>query len=498
MDGWRRRHPADTPPDDVPFALTAEDRHGPVLLALNPGAHTASVRIGQRVTDARAICPELRIAPSEPEADTRTLRDLALWATRWSPFTVVDGTDGLFLDLTGVAHLWNGEDALAGNILRRFREFGLRAQLAIAPTPGAAWGLARYGGRRAVSVKPEDVDRALAPLPVESLRLDPEIVLLLRRLGLKHVGDLAAVPRLALGRRFTSTEPARNPLLRLLQATGTLHEPLAPEVPDPPPRVLRRVTEPITHLPLLQIMLGDMAAALGHELERRGVGLRRLRFDGYRVDGGTEAVEVETSRAVREPGHLIRLFDGKLDRLDAGFGFDAAALTAMRTEPLGHAQTDLVEAEPGESRLSRLLDRLAAKLGPARVRRPVLVESHVPERNVAWASALDERTKAQSSHGAIRRPLRLLDRPEAIEVIYATPEGAPRQFKWRRQAHRIARVEGPERIGPEWWRERSTARARDYYRVEDEAGRRYWIYRDGRHGDGREAALGWFLHGLFA
>ena len=97
----------------------------------------------------------------------------------------------------------------------------------------------------------------------------------------------------------------------------------------------------------------------------------------------------------------------------------------------------------------------------------------------------------------LSRPQRLLDRPEAIAVVYATPEGMPRRFVWRRGVHDIVRVEGPERISPEWWRERSTARLRDYYRVEDEAGRRYWIYREGLFGDGRGGVPNWYLHGLF-
>ena len=96
-----------------------------------------------------------------------------------------------------------------------------------------------------------------------------------------------------------------------------------------------------------------------------------------------------------------------------------------------------------------------------------------------------------------KRPQRLLDRPEAIAVVYATPEGVPRRFVWRRAVHDIARVEGPERIAPEWWRQPSTARLRDYYRVEDQAGRRYWIYREGVIGDGRGGLPEWYLHGLF-
>ena len=90
-----------------------------------------------------------------------------------------------------------------------------------------------------------------------------------------------------------------------------------------------------------------------------------------------------------------------------------------------------------------------------------------------------------------------LDTPEAISVLYATPEGLPRRFVWRRAVHDIKKVEGPERIAPEWWREYRPARLRDYYRVEDQAGRRYWIFREGLFGDGRGGDPAWYIHGLF-
>lgn len=501
MDGWRCRHPDDTPPEAQPFALTAEATHGPVLLALNKGARAASIRVGQRVTDARAICPALALAPSEPQADARALRDLALWATRWTPFTAIQGANGLFLDLTGTAHLWGGEDRLGAEMLDRLARLGLSARLAIAPTIGAAWALSHYGGERLIIASSDGLEHALAYLPIDSLRLEPDTLVLLRRLGLKRVEDLVAIPQMPLGRRFTSREAARNPLTRLHQATGALAEPVMPEIADPPPRVLRRVTEPIVHLPLLETLLGEMAATLALILEQRSLGLRRLCFDGYRVDGGVQTVAIETAAPVRDPGHMLRLFNGKLDTLDAGFGFDAAALTAARCDPMGAAQTDLLRTGSEDALLARLLDRLVAKLGSARVRRPLPVQSHIPERSVRWVGALEGAsvdTLADEMSPRRERPLRLFDRPESIEVVYATPEGAPRQFRWRKRAHRVTKMEGPERIGPEWWRERSTARARDYYRVEDETGRRYWIYRDGRFGDGRDNAPDWFLHGLFA
>ena len=269
---------------------------------------------------------------------------------------------------------------------------------------------------------------------------------------------------------------------------------------------------------------------LVQQLQRRHLGARRLTLIGFRVDGSTGVASIATSIPSREPKHLQRLIADKAAALDPGFGFDAFALEASWTEPLSSAQDSLVGEPSGEREVARLVDRLSVKLGPDKVRRPQPQESHLPERANGWVAAISSSLRAQlvgrgtihrrvdgggvdakplhhstSSSGPSRaklreeprRPQRLLDRPEAIAVVYATPEGVPRRFVWRRAVHDIARVEGPERIAPEWWRERSTARLRDYYRVEDQAGRRYWIYREGLIGDGRGGLPEWYLHGLF-
>ena len=100
------------------------------------------------------------------------------------------------------------------------------------------------------------------------------------------------------------------------------------------------------------------------------------------------------------------------------------------------------------------------------------------------------------------RPLRLLDPPERVEALAEIPDGPPVRFRWRRVLHAVRKAEGPERIAPEWWRVRddgshAAALTRDYFRIEDEAGRRFWLYREGLFG--REtAAPRWYLHGLFA
>jgi protein ImuB len=276
---------------------------------------------------------------------------------------------------------------------------------------------------------------------------------------------------------------------------GRKPEPLTAAPAKLPPRALIKLEEPATHPEAASQALEGLVPMLVHELEERRLGARRLSLTGYRVDGSVGTVSVATAIPSREPKHLQRLLADKATTLNPEFGFDVFALTAEWAEELEAAQESLVEEPTGERELARLIDRLTVKLGARAVRRPQAEESHLPERASGWVSALAKPEPIELP--ATVRPQRLLDRPEAIDVIYATPEGMPRRFMWRRAVHDIARVEGPERIAPEWWRQPSSARLRDYYRVEDHAGRRYWIYREGLIGDGRGGIPNWFIHGLF-
>jgi protein ImuB len=546
---------------DVPIVLTVEGTHGPVIHAVTRAAAERGVRAGARLTDARALDPALVTVPADPDGDAALVRRLARWAERWSPLVEVDG-EGLRLDVSGVAHLFGGEEALVRDVGRRFAALGLTARVAIAPTAAAAWALARFspsplegeGGSRRRRRKDEGCAKGaashpsprsrnarvdplpqgerglveqLAPLHVSALRLDTGTVRALERLGLKTIGALLGVPRLALARRFRGAEDVVDALDRAL---GRKPEPLTAAPAEPPPRALVRLEEPATHPEAPMQALERLIPELVRQLQERHLGARRLTLAGYRVDGSTAAASVATTIASRDPKHLARLLADKAAALDPGFGFDAFALAADWTEDLSAAQESLVEEPSGTRELARLIDRLTVKLGPRRVRRPQAVESYLPECASGWVGAVAS-SPSQMGRGTIprrgngggvesaganhpstmlrmvplptaspqggTRPQRLLDRPEAIDVIYATPEGMPRRFVWRRAVHDIARAEGPERIAPEWWRQPSSARLRDYYRVEDGEGRRYWIFREGVVGDGRGGLPSWFIHGLF-
>jgi protein ImuB len=490
--------------DAVPVALVAETAHGPRIEAANDAALAVGARPGMRLADARALYPRLAVAPADPAGDRALLDRLAVWAQRWGPWAAVDPPDGLWVDVSAVAHLFGGETRLLADVQARLAARGLTARPAIAPTAAAAWALAHHGLDRAILETGEDPAARLSGLPVAALRLDPETLLVLRRLGLKRIGDLSARfgdarGRDALKRRFRGRAPETRPLLRLDQLAGRAAEPLLPVVPVHPALVERRLLEPLRHRDLLDRVVADLADDMARTLEARGEGARRLELALWRVDGDTALRHLELATATRDPAHVARLFAARLDDVDAGFGIELVRLRAVWAEPLAPGQAALAaEAdEPGTS-LAVCIDRLTVRLGPDAVRRPVPYPSHIPERAQRWQAPLEPVAAAQEELAFHARPLKLLDRPEPIAVLYATPDGIPRRFRWRGAVREIVRVEGPERIAPEWWREKSTARLRDYYRIEDQQGRRYWIYRAGLAGDGRGGLPDWFLQGLCA
>ena len=495
MERWRRItiQQRTLPDDSLPVVLARQGTHGPVVHALNATARERGIQQGTRVVDVQAIHPDLHIEDADTEGEGALLHQLALWARRWCPWTVRDGKDGIVMDVSGSTHLFGGESAMLRDIGARFAMQGLSARLAVAPTRGAAQMLARFGAAGAIC-GPDEVSEMLAPLPVAALRIEEETIRLLTRLGLKTIGALAAVPRTSLMRRFDRIAPDRNPLVLLDRALGRLGDPL--NAPAEGRRWLSRVRLPepvIDPVPHLEGLAGELCA----ELAQAELGARLLRLTIYRVDGEWRSRDVATASASRDPAHVLRLLRGKLDGIDPGFGFDLLTLEALRVEPLALHQDHLEGGRSSGQDIAALLDRLTAKLGPERITWPVWVQSHLPERVEGRVPALAG-APAVAPKVIRDRPLRLLEPPEEIGVLYAVPEGPPARFQWRRIAYLTTRHEGPERIAPEWWRDRPGTRLRDYYKVEVGDGRRFWMYRQGLLGDGRGDTPDWFLHGIFA
>lgn len=459
-----------------------------VIASADAAARTLGLKAGQTIAHAQALVPRLHVVEATPAEDDEALSRLAQWCYRYAPIVAPDPPDGVWIDIAGAAHLRGGEAALLSDLVSRLDANGLTVKAALADTPGAAWAVARYG--QELIVAPGCMAAAIAELPVQALRLASETADNLRQLGIERVGQLAGRPRAPLIRRFGS-EVVR----RLDQALGHEPDPIVPLPPPVIPQTRHAFAEPLSDPGDLKRVVADLAESLCHELEALGQGARRLDLLFGRVDRETQAIRVGTARASRDPGHLARLLCERLGTIDPGFGIEDARLVAWCVEPLRERQMTSRHVENGAAEdvdLGPLVDRYIARFGPERVYRAAPVESEVPERSVrrldplAPAARLDWPQKLAS-------PGRLLDPPEPVQVTALLPDYPPAAFTWRGVRRRVTNADGPERINGEWWKsDQELSSARDYYRVEDETGARYWLFRDAPSDEGGR----WWLHGI--
>jgi protein ImuB len=507
------------------------------LTAVNDVAARLGLRPGLALADARAMYPATSVVNADPRADHFLLEAIADWCDRYTPLVGLDPPDGLVLDITGCAHLYEGETALTRDIMRRLALQGLNASVATADTVGCAWAVARYGTTSTVS--PGQSRDALLPLPLKALRIAPETDADLAQVGLKRIADVLERPRAPLAARF-----GENFLRRIDQAVGDEEEPITPRLPLPAVLAERRFADPIALEADILATIEHLAREQKSALERRGEGARLLQLVLFRRDGKVNRLEIGTSAPIRDPQIVRRLFAERLatlgDACDPGFGFDMVRLAALVTERQDDVQTGLAASDP-QAELAHLIDRFGARFGLRRIVRLLPQDTHIPEFAIAAVPAHASRHPeararaypevAQSSKNRARaskdanqsssfearslrgltpqdagtfqdsllppRPIRLFPHPEPIEAIAEVPDGPPVQFTWRRVTYRVAHAEGPERIAMQWWRDaQGKSPTRDYFRIESHEGIRVWLYREGFFRNGTPCR--WFLHGLFA
>ena len=500
-----------------PLVTLMEQAGVPRIVATNKAAATLGIAGGMALADARALHPDLQTRPANPLREVRGLTRLADWCERYTPLLALDGANGLMLDITGCDHLFGGESAMAADALKRLQHFGFSARAAIAGTPGAAWALARYGKAdpgTAVVAPPDAkaLGALLTPLPLAALRLPAEKTAALAQVGLRRIGDVTRLPRPSLAARFGAQL-----LRRLDQAFGRTAEPLEARHPPPPFRQRRDWPEPLQGLEDLTAAAEQLLDALCRQLETAECGARHIALACFAADGHVHRATARTSAPVRDPRRLLRLLQAEIETCDLGFGIETMVLAAPQTEQLRPQSTELWQNRSATNdNEAALIDRLSQRLGPARVVRMAPVASYLPERRVIPLPALAHSAAEVATlweqwqpPAGEAMPLRLLSRPEPIEATSLLPDYPPAAIRWRKVLHRITRGEGPQRLAPEWWRtapaDDPTApfarRTRDYYRVENAAGQRLWVFRQGLYeGSGSEApeTPDWFIHGIYA
>lgn len=489
--------------------LTEKGPHGLVLVAINKTARELGLEAGLTYSDAKARVPGLYSEEIDRDADDTTLRRLASWMYRYSPIVALDERQSLILETTGCDHLFGGEKAMVTQLSDQLTHTGYTNRIGLASTPGAAHALAHAHKHQIAIAQKGSEHEALAGLPVSALRLTDQARTLLRRFGLNEIGQLYGIDRKALSRRFHSRDMADHVTLRLDQALGLRAEPLKPLRPKPAYICRLPCPEPIASGEAVRVGLEHLTIQLCADLSEQGEGARQFSFQAYKGDGRFSVIVVSAARPVRDVAHILRLFSERIDRIDPGYGIDFLTLEARYTGPMDIApaalSSELAGSDADEAALATLSDRLTARLGDGIVTMAFPRESHIPEKAIEIAPLKDQLPDwALSQPVRGPRPIRVFDRPEEIDVLAEVPDGPPRQFRWRGIPHRVIRSDGPERLSPEWWHilkssaPETLTRTRDYFRIEDVSGRRYWVFRQGLYEDGRGGPPAWFIQGLFA
>ena len=505
---------------EAPLVTVIHDGRRQAVAAVDKQARALGVRPGMALAQAQALVPGLTIRPAQPEADEAGLRRLTAWCLRYAPLVAPDPPDGLWIDITGCAHLMAapqvqrssrlrkqaslrapftgsaappGEATLLTDLATRLKAAGIAVRAAVADTPGAAHALARHATDPFAIAPPNGTAAALAALPIAALRLDTETTDSLHRLGLSRIDQLAAIPRSPLVRRF-----GPDVLNRLDQALGRVTEPITPITP--PNAIASRLgfLDPLLTAEDFAAVIDQLTARVCGKLRRAGAGARRLDLWFERVDGSIQTIRIGTARPRRDAAHLARLLTERLETIDPDLGVEAMRLVVSLADRLGGEQFTAALAD-GDTQpdISALVDRLINRLGTTRVWRAAPVESDIPERSVRRIPPMTPQAD-KSWPDDLPRPARLLSPPQPVEAIALLPDHPPVAFTWRRRRFRVRRADGPERIHGEWWRHAAeTAAARDYWRIEDEGGRRFWLYRSGDGNDPATGDLRWFLHGIF-
>lgn len=484
----------------MPLVLVGKSENALRIFSVDEKARELGIHPGLSLSDARARVPELEVIEADEAADRTLLASIADWCDRFTPWVAFDTPDGLFLDISGCAHLFDGERAMGEKIVSELRSKGFTTHYAIARTAAAARAIARLASGSIVDTGGEA--NAIAPLPVVILHVERNIIAALKRAGLKTIGEVALRKRSELASRFGSSF-----VFYLDQILGKTDTPISPLRHIPNFIVERSYAEPIATSDVIERALSSLAESLCEILESQGKGARAMETSFFRTDGAVRRISVETGTAIRDNKIIERLFrerlEGLIDPLDPGFGFDFIRMSALRVENFDHEEMNFDSSREDMREILVLIDRLSARFGANRVLKFEAQDSHCPERAARLVIA-QRATQVALWHKSRelaeppRWPLRLFEPPEPLQSVLAeVPDGPPAAFVWRRAKHKIVHAEGPERIASEWWRHAAALPTRDYFRVENVEGQRYWIYREGLYTrETRQPA--WFMHGAFA
>lgn len=452
-------------PSPEPCAVAERQR----ILVCDAKAAARGLRAGMPVSAAFALAPNLRLRERDAAAETEALLGIAAWAMQCTPNVALDFPDLALLEVSGSLKLFGGLGEIEARLRQGLAAMGYSIRLAAAPTPRAASWFAR-AGRHCLIADAALLERELSALPVSVLQCEEEEAL--SSIGVRSIGELLALPRDGLARRF-----GQGLLDALDQALGRL--------PDPhgfcvlPEKFYAAIELPAeaTQAEALLFAAKRLLAQLEGFLAARAAGTRQMLISLAHRHAPATRIELGMVAPCREAAHFALLLRERLQQTALPLPVCAIALEVKAIEPLEHCNQNLFADELREQgNWQRLVERLRARLGNAAVHGMALRADHRPEQ----ASLPAEPGAKQLALDFKLRPFWLLDRPQALAENDSVPcHDGPLKL-----------LAGPERIESGWWDGADVAR--DYFvaRAANEA--LLWVYRE------RRPAGAWYLHGIFS
>ncbi|MEK6675409.1 MAG: DNA polymerase Y family protein [Planctomycetota bacterium] len=482
-------------PHEKPVVVLVSLREGKQLVAVAcEKAEEAGVRAGMTLAHAGSLLANrpVLVQPFTPDVDAANLTKLAHWATRFSPVVAVDQPDGLLLDIAGCEHLFGGEEPLAERIASSLEQLGFPCRLGVAPTFACAHAVARYGNQHIDYVSRDRVHVALAPLPVAALQVEQTVCEALNEVAVEKIGQLYPIPREELASRF-----GHELLRRLDQALGDVAEHIEPIVASQPIAVAKSFDGPVLHVEIVEAVVRELLSELVAELDVHALGVSLLTIKLRRISVDPVDLSLSLTYPSRDCRHLWSLIQPKLERVHLGYGVEEIVLQAARTMRLVPDQKELWSHAIGANSkvdgfsLGKLVDLLVDRLGPQAVTQALPREGYLPEEAFCRHSVDGQSVRKMEGVYFAARPSLLFARPEPVKVVAIVPDGPPAWLEWRGQACVVRSSHGPERIASPWWEHNRTQCTRDYYEVQDDAGRWLWVFRNRESGH-------WFVHGQWA
>ncbi|PQO30138.1 Y-family DNA polymerase [Blastopirellula marina] len=460
--------------------IAGENHRGQFVYACNRLARQRGVRRDMPISEARALArpgDQLIVEPWQTAADRQGLEQIAIRCERFS-FCVgleeADPPECLLLDVTGIAHFFGDEQSLARQLRQALVRRRLEGRIAVADTPGAAWAAAHclaHADRPAVIATCESLDQ----LPLTGLRFSAATLAKLQRLGVFTIGQLRALDRASLAKRFGAEV-----LLRLDQWNGQLPELITPCRPLPKFQVERRLEVGITQTEAIERLWKSLLTRLLDLLRPRRFGLHGILFLALQEDRRRWEKSLRLCAATADERHLQELLSLKLANWRLTAPLVEMSLEAIDVAPLAAAQQDWLQGQSQDDarQLSSLINRLSSRLGEEFVSRARLLPDPVPEYAASNVSLSQPGALASTSlpqqFRPLDRPTALFKEPRPVEVLAVMPDGPPTALFWKQTRFDVVQCWGPERIESRWWRQSYVRR--DYYWIETTSGSRLWVF----------------------